>query len=453
MEAARREPTGKSHFIRRNRAARAAPLQVRSFFNGLLESRCNAEQYIGSARAAETSVLSLSKDWRRIGGTMHRLRRELRTTRHWTETIEIAMEKRLFNFSAGPAVLPVPVLERIRDEMLCLPGCGASILEISHRSKQFIEIQETAKQRLIRLLKIPDSHAVVFVQGGARLQFSMVAMNLLRGRSQPAQYVVTGTWGKYAVGEAKKEGPVEVIYDGASHHYSKLPKWSDLKISPDASYVHLTSNETIQGIQFQSDLSANCPVVSDCSSDFMYRPLDISKYGLVYACAQKNAGPAGVTVLIIHRDLLDRSNDSMAGYLNYRNHVNEDSMWNTPPTFAIYTLGLVAEWLEDTIGGLDAMHALNQKKAAIVYSALDRHPNMYSGHAANEDRSLMNATFRLPSEELETAFLSEAKKRGLDSLKGHRSVGGIRASIYNAMPIAGAEALATLMNDFASQKG
>jgi len=363
------------------------------------------------------------------------------------------MEKRLFNFSAGPAVLPVPVLERIRDEMLCLPGCGASILEISHRSKQFIEIQETAKQRLIRLLKIPDSHAVVFLQGGARLQFSMVAMNLLRGRSQPAQYVVTGTWGKYAVGEAKKEGPVEVIYDGASHHYSKLPKWSDLKISPDASYVHLTSNETIQGIQFQSDLSANCPVVSDCSSDFMYRPLDISKYGLVYACAQKNAGPAGVTVLIIHRDLLDRSNDSMAGYLNYRNHVNEDSMWNTPPTFAIYTLGLVAEWLEDTIGGLDAMHALNQKKAAIVYSALDRHPNMYSGHAANEDRSLMNATFRLPSEELETAFLSEAKKRGLDSLKGHRSVGGIRASIYNAMPIAGAEALATLMNDFASQKG
>lgn len=323
-------------------------------------------------------------------------------------------------------------------------------MEISHRSKQFIEIQHAAKQRLIRLLKVPDTHDVLFLQGGARLQFSMVPMNLLRGRTQPAQYIVTGSWGKYAVSEAKKEGPVNVLYDGSSHQYSQLPKWNELSIPADASYVHWTSNETIQGIQFQSDLSVDCPVVCDCSSDFLYRPIDVSKYGLVYACAQKNAGPAGVTVVIIRRDLLERSSDALPGYLNYKHHADEDSMWNTPPTFAVYVLGLVTEWLESTIGGLDAMHRINQRKAAIVYDAMDRHPKMYRGHARPVDRSLMNATFTLPNETLETGFLAEAKKRGLDALKGHRSVGGIRASIYNAMPIEGVEALAQLMDDFAN---
>ncbi|MFN7732433.1 MAG: 3-phosphoserine/phosphohydroxythreonine transaminase [Pirellula sp.] len=362
------------------------------------------------------------------------------------------MEKRLYNFSAGPAVLPVPVLERIRDEMLCLPGCGASILEISHRSKPFIAIQEAAKQRLIRLLKVPDSHEVLFMQGGARLQFSMVPMNLLRGRATAAHYILTGSWGKYALGEAKKEGKIAVAYDGASTGYSELPAWSDLAIPEDAAYVHWTSNETIQGIQFQSDLDAKCPVVCDCSSDFLYRPLDVSKYGLIYACAQKNAGPAGVTVVIIRKDLLERSEEQLPGYLSYRNHAAEDSMWNTPPTFAIYTLGLVTEWLEETIGGLDAMHRINREKASVVYSALDRHPNLYRGHARTDCRSLMNVTFTLPSESLEEQFLAEAKRRGLDSLKGHRSVGGIRASIYNAMPMEGALALAQLMDDFASKQ-
>lgn len=361
------------------------------------------------------------------------------------------MEKRLYNFSAGPAVLPVPVLERIRDEMLCLPGCGASILEISHRSKPFIAIQEAAKQRLIRLLQVPDSHEVLFMQGGARLQFSMVPMNLLRGRATAAHYVLTGSWGKYALGEAKKEGQVQIAYDGAATGYSELPRWSDLAIPADAAYVHWTSNETIQGIQFQSDFDAACPVVCDCSSDFLYRPLDVSKYGLIYACAQKNAGPAGVTVVIIRKDLLERSAEQLPGYLNYRNHAAEDSMWNTPPTFAIYTLGLVAEWLEETVGGLEAMHRINREKASVVYSALDRHPHVYRGHARPDCRSLMNATFTLASESLEEQFLSEAKRRGLDSLKGHRSVGGIRASIYNAMPMEGAHALAQLMDDFASK--
>ena len=219
-------------------------------------------------------------------------------------------EKRLYNFSPGPAVLPVAVLERIRDEMLCLPGAGASILEISHRTKQYIEIQENARQRLIRLLKIPETHDVLFLQGGARLQFSMVPINLLRGAkdktgSSPAvsQYIVTGTWGKYAVGEAKKEGAVETIYDSKPTNYDRLPTSSEISIREDAAYVHLTTNETIQGVQFQNDLDSPAPIVADCSSDFLYRPMDISKYGLIYACAQKNAGPAGVTVVIIRKDL------------------------------------------------------------------------------------------------------------------------------------------------------
>lgn len=362
------------------------------------------------------------------------------------------MEKRLYNFSAGPAVLPVPVLERIRDEMLCLPGCGASVMEISHRSKQFIAIQETARERLIRLLNIPvDDYDVLFIQGGSRLQFSMIPMNLLRGQAGPAQYVLTGSWGKYALTEAKREGATEVIYDAAATNYDRLPTPGSLAINPNAAYVHLTSNETIQGVQFQSDLDSPAPVVCDSSSDFMYRPLDVTKYGLIYACAQKNAGPAGVTVVVMRRDLLARSTEQLPGYLNYNNHSKEGSMWNTPPTFAIYVLGLVTEWIENTFGNLETLYAHNQKKAKIVYDVVDAFPNLYQGHAQKENRSLMNVTFRLPNEEIEKAFLSGAKAHDLDSLKGHRSVGGIRASIYNAMPLEGVEALASYMQDFAAQ--
>jgi phosphoserine aminotransferase len=361
------------------------------------------------------------------------------------------MEKRLFNFSSGPAVLPVPVLERIRDEMLCLPGCGASIMEISHRSKQFIAIQEAAKQRVIRLLKVPEDYEVLFLQGGARLQFSMVPMNLLRGQSGPAQYVVTGSWGKYALAEAKKEGLAESIYDASATNYDRLPAFEELKVHPSAAYVHTTSNETIQGVQFQTDWSCPAPLVTDCSSDIFYRPLDVAKYGLIYACAQKNAGPAGVTLVIVRKDLLSRSSESLPGYLNYQHHAKEDSMWNTPPTFAVYALGLVAEWLEQTIGGLDAMHRINQEKAQTVYRVLDKYPAMFVGHAQKQNRSLMNVTFRLPNEELEKTFLSQAQSAGLDSLKGHRSVGGIRASIYNAMPMEGVQRLASVMNDFAEK--
>jgi len=361
------------------------------------------------------------------------------------------MEKRLFNFSSGPAVLPVPVLERIRDEMLCLPGCGASIMELSHRSKQFIAIQEAAKQRLIRLLNIPADYDVLFLQGGARLQFSMVPMNLLRGQSGSAQYILTGSWGKYAIGEAKKEGKTEAIYDASASNFDHVPSESELQISSDAAYVHITSNETIQGVQFQHDLTSAAPLVCDSSSDILHRPIDVSKYGLIYACAQKNAGPAGVTVVIIRKDLLARSNDSLPGYLNFNNHAKEDSMWNTPPTFAVYVLGLVTEWVEKTIGGVDAMYKINQEKAKTVYDAIDRNPSVYLAHAQKSSRSLMNATFRFTNEDLEKAFLAQAQTHGLDSLKGHRSVGGIRASIYNAMPMAGVQTLAQLMDDFASK--
>ncbi len=365
---------------------------------------------------------------------------------------QVAAE-RVFNFSAGPAVLPVPVLERIRHEMLCLPGAGASILEISHRSTDFIAVQDAAEARLRRLLNVGDEHEILFLQGGARLQFSMIPMNLLRGRSQAAQYVITGSWGKSALEEAKKEGPVEVIYDAKEANYNRLPSANDFAIKSDAAYVHITSNETIQGVQFPHDLdTGTAPLVCDSSSDFLYRPYDMSRYGVMYACAQKNAGPAGVTVVVIKKELLERSDASLPGYLNYKNHADADSMWNTPPTFAIYVLGLVTEWLEDTIGGLNKMYAMNQAKAKLLYDVLDSFPEFYVGHARKTDRSLMNVTFRFADEQAEKQFLSGATSHGMDNLKGHRSVGGIRASIYNAMPLEGVQALATYMTDFANKQ-
>lgn len=366
---------------------------------------------------------------------------------------EVAHE-RVYNFSAGPAVLPVPVLERIRDEMMCLPGAGASILEVSHRSKQYVAIQEQAKDRLQRLLGLDDRFDVLFLQGGARLQFSMLAMNLLRGREQPAQYVLTGSWGKKAVEEARREGPVDVIYDAKESNYDRIPTIDELEIRPDASYVHLTSNETIQGVQFPIDIDCgSVPLVCDSSSDFLYRPYDIDKYGLMYACAQKNAGPAGVTVVVVKRELLERSATELPGYLSYKNHSEADSMWNTPPTFAVYVLGLVAEWLEHSVGGLDRMLEHNRQKAKLLYDVLDAFPEFYLGHARKTDRSLMNVTFRFASDEAEKSFLGEAAEHGLSNLKGHRSVGGIRASIYNAMPMEGVQALADFMTDFATRQG
>jgi phosphoserine aminotransferase len=359
------------------------------------------------------------------------------------------MTERVYNFSAGPAVLPEPVLAEIQRDMLALPGVGASILEISHRSPDFAAILDDALARLRTLLAIPDNYKVLFLQGGGRLQFSMVPINLLRGAAGPADYILTGSWGKKAIDEARREGEVHVAWDGKEGNYNRLPKTDELQLSDDAAYVHYTSNETIQGVQFQDEPQVgDAPLVCDASSDFLCRPLPIDRYGLIYACAQKNAGPAGVTVVIVHEDLLERSSDDLPGMLNYRNYAENNSLFNTPPTFGIYVVGLVAKWLQEEMGGLEKMVELNRKKAKLLYDVIDASEGFYKGHAQPSDRSLMNVTFRMADEATDKAFLEAAKQRKLTQLKGHRSVGGVRASIYNAMPLAGVEALRDFMVEF-----
>lgn len=359
------------------------------------------------------------------------------------------MTDRIFNFSAGPAALPLPVLEQAQQELLSLPGVGASVLEISHRSPAYDKIHQAAKQTIKELLSVPDNYQILFLQGGARLQFSMVPVNLLRGASEPADYILTGSWGKNALAEATKEGDVRVAWDGKETNYDRLPPAGEMELNPQAAYVHFTSNETIQGVQFPEEPeTGGAPLVCDASSDFLHRPLDISKYGIVYACAQKNAGPAGVTVVIIRDDLLERSDDSLPGYLNYATHAKADSLWNTPPAFGVYMVGLVARWLQNEIGGLDKMYAINCDKAKMLYEAVDSSDGFYIGHAQPECRSVMNVAFRMNSQDLDKKFLDEAADKGLSTLKGHRSVGGIRASIYNAMPVEGVKALYDFMNDF-----
>ena len=367
------------------------------------------------------------------------------------------MTERIFNFSAGPAVLPLSVLEQAQAEMTSLvdssgSGIGMSVMEISHRSQTFIDIANSAKARLRSLLALPDDYEILFLQGGSRLQFSMVPMNLLRGSGKPAAYVLTGSWGKKAAAEAKREGEVSVAWDGKETNYDRLP--SPAPPVGDAAYVHITSNETIEGVQFPSDPDfGEAPLVADCSSDFLYRPVDVYKYGLIYACAQKNLGPAGLTIIVMRKDLLARSDDSLPGYLNYQNHADADSMWNTPPTFAVYIFELVAKWLQEEIGGLGAMYERNKQKAKLLYDVIDGAGGFYRPHAQPAARSLMNVTFRLPSDELQDKFLAEAKANSLVNLKGHRSVGGIRASIYNAQPIEGVKALREFMQDFSQQNG
>ena len=359
------------------------------------------------------------------------------------------MTDRVFNFSPGPAMFPLPVLEQARDEMLSLPGLGMSVLEISHRSKPFLEIIQAAEENLRRLLGVPDSYRILFLQGGSRLQFSMTAMNLLRGTGQKADYILTGSWGKKAVVEASREGAVHTAWDGGETNYDRLPKEAELRLSTDAAYVHFTSNETIQGVQFSAEPDVGeVPLVCDASSDFLSRPIDIERYGLIYACAQKNAGPAGVTVVIVRDDLVERSDDSLPGYLNYKNHVQAESMYNTPPTFAIYLLNLVTRWILHEIGGLEKMATINCEKAALLYDLIDDSHGFYQGHAQADSRSQMNVVFRLSSEEQTKRFLAGAESIDLYSLKGHRSVGGIRASIYNAMPREGVETLARFMKEF-----
>lgn len=361
------------------------------------------------------------------------------------------MTDRVYSFSPGPAVMPVPVLQQAQRELLALPNAGASILEISHRSKAFEGIMADAQSRLKSLLSIPDNYHILFLQGGARLQFSMIPMNLLRGSAVAAEYVVTGSWSKNALEEAKKEGPVAVAWNGKETNFDRLPSFESLQINPQAAYVYIASNETIQGIQFATDPdTGSVPLICDASSDFLHRPVDVSRYGILFACAQKNAGPSGLTIVIIRDDLLARSQDTLPGYLNYRTQVENNSLWNTPPVFGVYVFGLITRWLQEEIGGLDKMYARNREKAQMLYDAIDASQGFYRGHALPEYRSVMNVTFRLPSDELEKKFLSEAVKLDLCDLKGHRSVGGMRASIYNAMPVEGVQTLRDFMRDFAA---
>ncbi|MCH8921779.1 MAG: 3-phosphoserine/phosphohydroxythreonine transaminase [Planctomycetes bacterium] len=364
------------------------------------------------------------------------------------------MNDRHYNFSAGPANLPLRVLEQAQRELLCLPGAGASVMEISHRGAPFRAILDEAEANYRRLLEIPDNYRVLFLQGGARLQFSMVPMNLLRLAGKSADYILTGAWGNKAIEEARNVGDVRIAWDGRETAYDRLPEAGQLDLNADAAYAHFTSNETIQGVQFLDEPAVgDVPLVCDASSDLLCRPLPIEKYALIYASAQKNCGPAGVTVVIVRDDVLQRSDKKLPGYLSYANHAAEGSLYNTAPTFAIYLVNLVAKWLLDEIGGLAAMETQNRRKAKMLYDVLDESGGFYQGHARAQDRSLMNVTFRLPDEDLDQQFLAEAESQQLDALKGHRSVGGVRASIYNAMPVEGVEKLAEFMKQFQQKAG
>lgn len=363
------------------------------------------------------------------------------------------MTERIFNFSAGPATLPEPVLKQAQRDLFALPGVGMSVLEISHRSAAFEQIIAEAEADLRTLLGVPENYKILFLQGGASLQFSMIPMNLLpKGAS--ADYILTGSWGQGAFKEAKKLGTVREAATTAGTNFNRLPSPEEIKLDPKAAYLHYTSNETIFGVEFNDEPGGtDAALVCDMSSDFISRPVEIQKYGLIYAGAQKNAGPAGATIVIIRDDLLERTPENLPATLDYKNIAKNGSMYNTPPCFAIYICGLVFKWALNEVGGLEKIQAQNQAKARILYDAIDASDSYYRGHAEKDCRSQMNVTFRLPSEDLEKKFIKEATAAGLDGLKGHRSVGGLRASIYNAFPKAGVEALVAFMKDFQKKNG
>ncbi|HEX6126219.1 MAG TPA: 3-phosphoserine/phosphohydroxythreonine transaminase [Pyrinomonadaceae bacterium] len=360
--------------------------------------------------------------------------------------------ERIFNFSSGPAILPEPVLQRAREELLSLGGIGMSVMEISHRSSHFGRILDSAERSLRELMSVPQNYRILFLQGGASLQFSMVPLNFLpHGGS--ADYIVTGSWGIKAVTEAGKCGNANVIFTTETDSFRSVPDPSELRFSPDASYVHYTSNETIDGVEFKYELDGNgTPVVCDASSNILSKPFDLGKYALIYAGAQKNIGPSGVTVVIIRDDMLERVPVGQHSSLDYRKIAENHSMANTPNTWGIYIISLVCEWLKDQ-GGVTAMKKRNEEKAALLYDYIDSSDGFYSGHARRNCRSTMNVTFRLPSAELDEKFCAEATAVGLDGLRGHRTVGGVRASIYNAFPREGVETLVEFMKDFAARNG
>ncbi|MBC7691565.1 MAG: 3-phosphoserine/phosphohydroxythreonine transaminase [Methylotenera sp.] len=356
--------------------------------------------------------------------------------------------RRIYNFGAGPSILPVPVLEEASRGVLELGTSGMSILEVSHRGMDYEAIQFGARDRLLKIMGLSgDEYTVLFLGGGASLQFAMLPMNFLKA-GETADYIHTGEWSAKAMKEAKKFGEVHVAGNSESEKFTRIPQ--ALTFSANAKYVHLTTNNTIEGTQFhQWPDVAGLPLIADASSDILSRRIDFSKFAMIYAGAQKNLGPAGVTVVVIKKEFLAKANENGPTLLRYRTHADADSLYNTPPVFAIYTLGLVLKWIEAE-GGLSKIEERNRRKAQLIYQALDAYPSFYDPTVSvKEDRSLMNITFRLRDVSLESEFLKGAGKLGMDGLKGHRSVGGFRASVYNAFPEAGAQALAEYLHRFA----
>jgi len=360
-------------------------------------------------------------------------------------------ENRIYNFNAGPAALPLEVLEEIKESFLNFGGSGMSITEISHRSTLFDNVINDAIARTRRLLKLDDRFHVLFIQGGASLQFCMIPLNLLK-EGDSADYVNTGTWATKAIKEAEILGKtINVVASSEDKNFSYIPK--KMSFNRDAVYTHITSNNTIKGTQWPFyPETGGIPLVADMSSDFMSRPFDVDKFGLIYAGAQKNIGPAGVCMVIIRDDMLERVPDTLPSMLKYTTYASKNSMFNTPPCFAIYMVQLVMKWLEESVGGLEKMARMNQTKARTLYEAIDS-SDFYQGTAETDSRSLMNVTFRLPDEALEKQFVEQALKNGMGGLKGHRSVGGCRASIYNATQLAAIEALVDFMKHFEQKNG
>jgi phosphoserine aminotransferase len=359
--------------------------------------------------------------------------------------------KRVFNFSAGPAVLPVEVLEQAKEEMLDWHGSGMSVMEMSHRGKEFIAIHAQAEKDVRELLGVPANYKVLFMQGGAIGENAIVPMNLLRGRTT-IDFVNTGEWSKKSIKEAKKYAAVNIAASSEANNFTSIPDRATWKLDANAAYVHICSNETIGGVQYHfTPETGAVPLVADMSSDILSRPVDVSKYGLIYGGAQKNMGPAGVTLVVVRDDLIGQALPATPSAFDYKQQAENDSMYNTPPTYAIYIAGLVFQWIKKQ-GGLTAMDTHNQKKAALLYDYMDT-TKFYSNPVARKDRSAMNVPFKLPNETLDEPFLKGAQGLGMLQLKGHRSVGGMRASIYNAMPIAGVEALVAYMKEFERKNG
>jgi phosphoserine aminotransferase len=353
--------------------------------------------------------------------------------------------ERSYIFNAGPSALPLEVLKKAQNELINFENTGMSVMELSHRSPAYDKVHQSAKNSLRELLSIPDNYEVLFLQGGASLQFSMIPMNLLV--QGVGNYVLTGAWSDKALKEAKKVGNTAVAASTKETNYDRIPSLSELQHDENDAYLHVTSNNTIFGTQWH-EFPKNVPtLIADMSSDILSRPLNVSDFGMIYAGAQKNLGPSGVTVVIIRKDLVERIPDNLTTMLDYRTHIKSDSLFNTPPTFAIYMLSLVLDWVKEK-GGVAEIEAINQEKAGLLYDAIDNSNGFYKGHAQKDSRSLMNVTFTLPSEELTKQFLTEAKEKGFVGLNGHRSVGGCRASIYNAVPLEAVKALSDFMKSF-----